>query len=109
MEIVKMSSEAFESLIAQTEFDERNQRILRDLFVEGRTPQEVQQLYGVTKQRVSQLRQQWANAYLKKAPAGDSIVKVEIELPDWLVLAINSKFGPSKEQFFSKLKSVVAK
>ena len=90
MKLKRLSAEVFDRVADTTRLGDQARSMARAVLVDGRMQAAVAKEYGMTNQRVNLAVAAIERAYKQVAVPGVSIVRVEMELPETIVLELNA-------------------
>ena len=88
MRLKRLTAQAFENSAADTRMGDHARGMARAVLVDGRSQVDVATEYGMTKQRVSGAVATIERAYKKITTPGESVIRVELDLPETLALEL---------------------
>ena len=88
VKLKRLSSEDFERVVELTRLQGAACGMARAVFVDGRSQAEVAAEYGVSRQRIHLAIGVIEKAYMKYAPSGHNSVRVSLDLPERIALAL---------------------
>lgn len=88
MKLKRLSGEDFERVVELTRLQGAACSMARAVLVDGRSQADVAAEFGVTRQRIHLAIGVIEKAYMKYAPPGHNSVRVSLELPERIALAL---------------------